>query len=61
VSPDIPDSVIAEFKHKFKDSTAKRPIIANGLDEILVYKDKDRIDTPIRISIKPPARTDGTH
>jgi hypothetical protein len=60
VSPDIPDSVITEFKHKFKDSTAKRPIIANGLDEILVYRDKDRIDTPIRIAIKPPARTDGT-
>jgi hypothetical protein len=55
VSPDIPDSVITEFKHKFKDSTAKRPIIANGLDEILVYKDKDRVFTPI---LKPPATTD---
>jgi hypothetical protein len=54
VAPDIPDTVIAEFKDKFKDSTAKRPIIANGLDEIMVYKDKDRVDTPIRITVKPP-------
>jgi hypothetical protein len=53
VSPDIPDSVISEFKEKFKDSNAKRPIIANGLDEIMVYRDKDRVDTPIRINIKP--------
>lgn len=56
VAPDIPDAVIAEFRVKFKDSTAKRPIIANGLDEILVYKDKDRVDTPIRISLKPPTQ-----
>lgn len=56
VAPDIPDAVIAEFRVKFKDSTAKRPIIANGLDEILVYRDKDRVDTPIRISLKPPTQ-----
>ena len=56
VAPDIPDAVISEFREKFKDSTAKRPIIANGLDEILVYKDKDSVDTPIRITVKPPTQ-----
>lgn len=53
VAPDIPDGVIREFREKFKDSSAKRPIIANGLDEIFVYREKDRVDTPIRITLKP--------
>lgn len=53
VAPDIPDAVIREFREKFKDSSAKRPIIANGLDEIYVYREKERIDTPVRIILKP--------
>jgi hypothetical protein len=57
VAPDIPDPVIREFREKFKDSSAKRPIIANGLDEIYVYREKERIDTPVRITLKPSEPT----
>jgi hypothetical protein len=53
VAPDIPDAVIREFREKFKDSSAKRPIIANGLDEIFVYREKERVDSPIRVTLKP--------
>lgn len=53
VAPDIPDAVIHEFRVKFKDSSAKRPIIANGLDEIFVYRDKDRVESPVRVTLKP--------
>jgi hypothetical protein len=53
VAPDIPDPVIREFREKFKDSSAKRPIIANGLDEIFVYREKERVESPIRVTLKP--------
>ena len=37
VAPDIPESVLIEYKNKFKYGEAKKPIIANGLDKIIVY------------------------
>jgi hypothetical protein len=52
VAPDIPDAVIHEFRVKFKDSSAKRPIIANGLDEIFVYREKERVESPVRITLR---------
>lgn len=48
IAPDVPETVIAEYKIKFKDGEAKKPIIMNGLDKINVYK-KD---------IAPPKRPD---
>jgi hypothetical protein len=44
--------VIHEFRVKFKDSSAKRPIIANGLDEIFVYREKERVESPVRITLR---------
>lgn len=38
IAPDVPETVIAEYKVKFKDGEAKKPIIMNGLDRINVYK-----------------------
>jgi len=37
IAPDIPDGVIKEYKAKFKDITSAKPIIANGIDEIMVF------------------------
>jgi len=37
IAPDIPVAIIADFKKEFKEGKTKKPIIANGLDKILVY------------------------
>jgi len=37
-APTIPESIIALFKKEFKDGDTSRPIIANGLDVINVFK-----------------------
>jgi hypothetical protein len=37
VAPDIPEVVLNEYKSKFHDGEAKKPIIANGIDKIVVY------------------------
>jgi hypothetical protein len=37
VAPDIPEIVLNEYKKKFHDGEAKKPIIANGIDKIIVY------------------------
>lgn len=37
IAPDIPVTIIADFKKEFKGGDTKKPIIANGLDKILVY------------------------
>jgi len=37
VAPDIPEGVLAEYKKQFHDGEAKKPIIANGIDKIVVY------------------------
>ena len=39
VAPDIPESIIALYKVNFKNNTTSKPIIANGLDEIEIYKE----------------------
>ena len=53
VAPDIPQIIIAEYKKQFKNGDTKKPIIANGLDKILVYV-KPREDTPrVNIMVKP--------
>ena len=45
-APDVPESIIAFFKKKFKDPQVNVPIIANGLDEIKVYKAPLKTPTP---------------
>jgi hypothetical protein len=53
VAPDVPQIIIAEYKKQFKDGDTKKPIIANGLDKILVYV-KPREDTPrVNIMVRP--------
>ena len=37
VAPDIPEGVLAQYKRQFRDGEAKKPIIANGIDKIVVY------------------------
>lgn len=54
VAPPIPESVIAEYKIKFKDSLAKAPIIFNGLDSIAVYKTSYEEEQKIKIRISAP-------
>jgi len=51
VAPDIPEVIITEYKHNFKDSETSKPIIANGLDSIHIYKEKDTDDTKIKIKL----------
>jgi hypothetical protein len=51
VAPDIPESVLAEYKLRFKDGEAKKPIIANGLDRINVYI-KPSVELPSESKVK---------
>lgn len=39
VAPDIPESVIRQYKIQFHDTETSKPIIANGLDEIIIYRE----------------------
>lgn len=50
IAPDIPESIISLYKKNFKDSNTDKPIIANGLDKIRVYREKTESKSPtIRI------------
>jgi len=51
VAPDVPDSVIMLYKHQFKDNKTSKPIIANGLDAIEIYKEATVLKSP-KIDIK---------
>jgi len=42
VAPDVPETVLDEYKKKFHDGEAKKPIIANGIDKIVVYHAPDK-------------------
>ena len=46
VAPDIPESIILLYKANFKDNDTSKPIIANGLDKIEIYKEKLVFETP---------------
>jgi hypothetical protein len=39
VAPEVPDTVIAMYKKQFKDNTTHKPIIANGIDAIEIYRE----------------------
>ena len=49
VAPDIPESVIKLYKINFKDNTTSKPIIANGLDEINIYRESEVPTIRVRI------------
>lgn len=52
VAPDIPEPVLAEYRKRFHDGEAKKPIIANGLDKIVVYQAPEKVAaTPSMIRI----------
>ena len=55
-APTIPDAVITNFKTTFKEQTTSRPIIANGLDAIKIYKN-GTLATP-KISLPSPTTTE---
>jgi len=44
VAPDVPELVIQEYKKQFHDGDTKKPIIANGLDKIIVYQAPEKSD-----------------
>lgn len=44
-SPLINDSIIQEFKRKFKDYDVSKPSITNGLDTCIIYKKENEKDT----------------
>jgi hypothetical protein len=46
VAPDVPDTVINLYKIQFKENTTAKPIIANGLDKIEIYKDDVMVVSP---------------
>jgi hypothetical protein len=54
IAPDIPVAIIADFKKEFKGGETKKPIIANGLDKILVYvKPEEQTRPKIVINSRP--------
>jgi hypothetical protein len=63
VAPEIPESVIALYKKQFKNNNTSKPIIANGLDAIEIYKEPVLPLSPrtprIEISYSRPATTTG--
>ena len=58
-SPQIPDTVLKEFKAKFGESTpdVKKPEITNGLDPISVYSIESATPVTIKIGVVPSSRT----
>jgi len=56
VAPDVPEVVLNEYKKKFHDGEAKKPIIANGIDKIVVYHAPEKTAAPasmIRVTTRP--------
>ena len=53
-APPIPDSIIKLFKDNFKEANTSRPIIANGLDPIRIYKESINLSPKVgnKIEIK---------
>lgn len=54
VAPDVPETVIAKYKVIFSKGDTKAPIIANGLDKIVVYKEIEEAFETTRVKIKMP-------
>jgi len=53
VAPEVPDDVIRLYKKNFKENQTSKPIIANGLDQVIIYKEpakpyKSKVDVRIQ-------------
>jgi len=54
-APVIPESIIMKFKEQFSDGVTARPIVANGLDSIVVFREnKSPMNTPVIKLLPPP-------
>jgi hypothetical protein len=49
VSPLIPYKLLEDFKIKFKEYKVSKPAEANGLEEIIIYKDENAVNKKIDI------------
>lgn len=47
----IPESVVRQFKEQFKDTKTSKPLIANGLDAVNIYKKEVKPSTPSHATI----------
>lgn len=47
----IPESVVRQFKEQFKDTKTSKPLIANGLDAVSIYKKEVKPSTPSHATI----------
>ena len=47
-APIIPEAIIAAFKKQFPEGGTSRPIIANGLDPVKIFREAPKAATPIR-------------
>lgn len=56
----IPESVVRSFKEQFKDSITSKPLIANGLDPVNIYKEKESAKTPTSIVPTTVRSADGS-
>jgi hypothetical protein len=55
-APPIPDVIIAQFKIQFKDGTTSRPIIANGLDNISIFRERTVLSSPMSTAPAPTVK-----
>jgi hypothetical protein len=51
VAPEIPESIILLYKKNFKENLTAKPIIANGLDQIIPFEEEKPGDQ-IRVTIR---------
>jgi hypothetical protein len=52
VAPDVPESIIALYKQNFKDNITSKPVIANGLDSIKIYKEKEIKESKVKVRLE---------
>lgn len=59
VAPQIPNDIIREYQAKFdKYDNVKKPEITNGLEEIVIYREEEHMNSPsVRFSTVPPQNT----
>jgi len=54
-APPLPEAIKARFKENFKDSGTHKPIEANGLDQIIIFKEPVRPpSTPKNVIVESP-------
>jgi hypothetical protein len=53
-APIIPEAIIAKFKAQFPEATTSRPIIANGLDPIKIFREGPKTPRSPGIVSLPP-------